>query len=336
MSSASTQHLPSAATSPTTLGVVLCTYRRPDNLARCLAGIAAQTRQPDEVLVVVRDADTATLDYLQARSPEPLPLRVVPVHEPGLVAARNAGLAASRTDLLTLTDDDAVPRPDWLERIARHFATDPRLGGLGGRDQCFTADGAPQPASKDLVGKLLWTGKHIGNHHLGRGAARPVDLLKGVNMSYRREALAPIGFDRRLRGSGSQACEDMSVSRSVALAGWTLLYDPAVLVDHYEGARDEPRHYAAQVLTDRSGFSDSVYNQAVATWNGRSPLQRLAALLFFFFVGTRATPGLLQALRFTPSLGRTAWIRFRITQRARFEAFRDLSRTPRHPDSQPR
>ena len=334
MSSASPQHLPSDTPLSDTLSVVVCTYRRPDNLDRCLHGIAAQTRQPDEVLVVVRDTDTASLDYLRQRSPEPLSLRTVLVSEPGLVAARNAGLLASRTDLLTFTDDDAIPRPDWLDRIARHFAEDPRLGGLGGRDQCFT-EGAAQPASRDLVGKLLWTGKHIGNHHLGRGAARPVDLLKGVNMSYRREALAPIGFDRRLRGSGSQACEDMSVSRSVALAGWTLLYDPAVLVDHYEGARDEPRHYAAQVLTDRTGFSDSVYNQAVATWNGRSTLQRLAALLFFFFVGTRATPGLLQALRFTPSLGRTAWTRFRITQRARFEAFRDLSRaaTPSHGQS---
>ncbi len=310
-----------------TLSVLVCTYRRPETLARCLAALEIQTTKPDEVLLTVRDIDAETRAYLEGRPADTLRLRVITVREPGLVAARNAGLAACRTDLLALTDDDAAPRPDWIERILHHFAADPQVGGVGGRDQCFTG-GVPQTATRDLVGKMLWTGKPVGNHHLGRGGPRPVDLLKGVNMSYRTEALHPIGFDRRLRGSGSQACEDLSISRAVANSGWTLIYDPAVLVDHYEATRDEPRHYAAQLLSDRAGYSDAVYNQTVATWDGRSILQRLAALVYFFVIGTRAVPGLLQAMRFTPSLGRTAWVRFGIAQRARAEAYWTLSRHP--------
>ena len=276
------------------------------------------------MIVVVRDTDQATRAYLRSRDPEPLPLRLVTVAQPGLIAARAGGLDAATADVLCLTDDDAVPRPDWLERIFAHFVADPRLGGLGGRDQCYTA-GLPQPATADLVGKLLWIGKHVGNHHLGRGPAREVDILKGANMSYRRQALPTSGVDPRLRGSGSQACEDMALSCAVGNDGWTLRYDPAVLVDHFEGAREEARHYAGQATADWSGFSDSVFNQVVAIWSSLSPARRLASLIYFALVGTRAAPGLLQALRFTPQLGRISWTRFRVAQTARFAAFRAMS-----------
>ncbi len=319
--------LPCRAENPVrTIGVVLCTYRRPDNLAKCLHGLEQQTQQPDEVVIVARDTDQATQAYILGRSPEPLPICLVTVSEPGLVAARSRGLAAATADVLALTDDDAVPRPDWLERIFVHFLANPRLGGLGGRDQTYT-EGVSQTATKDVVGKLQWHGKHVGNHHLGRGQPRAVDILKGANMSYRREALVAVGFDRRLRGSGSQACEDMAVSRAVAMEGWLLLYDPAVLVDHYEGMRDEARHYAGQGSTDWSGFSDSVYNQVVAVWGSLSPAGRLGSMVYFALVGTRAAPGLVQAIRFTPQLGRISWKRFVVTQKARLAAYRSMMRS---------
>ena len=317
---------PRASRPAATISVVLCTYKRPGDLARCLHAVEQQTRTPEEVLVVVQKTDGATRDYLAHRVPEPLPLRIILVQQPGTVAARNAGLFASTFDVVSMTDDDAAPRPDWLERILEHFRTNPRLGALGGRDQCFTA-GLPQPASRDVVGKLLWNGKHVGNHALGRGDPREVDLLKGVNMSFRREAATPIGFDLRLRGSGAQPSEDLALSRAISVHGWSVIYDPAVLVDHYEGVREEPRHYAALLASDKTGLADAIYNQFVATWDGRSPLQHLVSLLYFFLVGTRFAPGLVQAVRFTPSLGRVSWMRFAVAQRARLEAFRDLSRT---------
>lgn len=307
-----------------TIGVLVCSYRRPDNLSKCLGGIERQTRRPDEVIVVVRSSDTHTLDYIHSRNPETLPLKMLTVEEPGLVAARNIGAAAFQSDVLAITDDDAVPHSDWLERIVNHFAASPDIGGVGGRDQCF-ANGMPIPATTEWVGKLLWNGKHVGNHHLGRGPARTVDLIKGCNMSYRREALKAVHFEERLHGSGSQACEDLAVSRAVANNGWTLIYDPAVLVDHFEGKRSEPRHYASVMISDPQGFEDSVYNQFVAIWNSLTPGRRLYSLVYFFFVGTRAAPGLLQAFRFTPSLGIASWVRFWIAQKGRFKAYRDMS-----------
>lgn len=315
-----------AAHPTTTVGVAICSYKRPENLESCLRGFARQVRLPDDLMVVVREDDHDTMSFLNSYNDAILPIRIVSVHDPGVVAARTSGLRANRCDVLAMIDDDAVPRPDWIKRILEHFANNSSLGALGGRDQCFT-NGVPQEATKDVVGRLLWNGKFIGNHALGRGKARRVDLLKGVNMSFRAEAVVGLSFDPRLRGRGTQPCEDVAFSRAIANRGWTVVYDPAVLVDHYEGAREEVRHYAGQVSTDWSGFGDAVYNQVVAVWDSLSPARRIGSLVYFGLVGTRMAPGLVQAIRFTPRLGRTSWKRFQVAQTARLRAYRSMLRS---------
>jgi len=87
------------------------------------------------VLVVCRGADEETQAWLVIeKSRARLPLVKVEVTQGGQVAALNAGLDALTGDIVAITDDDAAPRPTWLERIERHFANSPDVGGVGGRD----------------------------------------------------------------------------------------------------------------------------------------------------------------------------------------------------------
>lgn len=57
-----------------------------------------------------------TLGLLEARR-DRLPLTVVACPAQGLNASRNRGLREIDGDLVVFTDDDSVPRPDWLVRI---------------------------------------------------------------------------------------------------------------------------------------------------------------------------------------------------------------------------
>jgi glycosyltransferase involved in cell wall biosynthesis len=73
--------------------VLVPTFRRPGDLARCLAALQQQLRAPDEVVVVARPDDTAT--HVCLRDPAvvgALPLSVALVDIPGQVAALNRGL----------------------------------------------------------------------------------------------------------------------------------------------------------------------------------------------------------------------------------------------------
>jgi len=144
-------------------------------------------------------------------------------------------------------------------------------------------------------------------------------------MSFRREAIAGLRFDTRLRGKGAQPNEDIAFCLAVRRRGWKLVYDPSVLVDHYEGPRDEPRHYAVMLpVTDARAFGDVTYNWVVAVYDEFSPLRHMVYILWQFLVGTRLRPGLVQAIRFTRSLRRESWRRFWITQKAMLEAYNDL------------
>src|SRR5687768_14537941 len=164
------------------ISVVVPTWRRPDALARCLQGLEEQARPADAVILVVRQNDEETMNLLERKGRGTLNFTVAWVTHPGLLAALNRGLDAVSGDTVAFTDDDTVPHQDWLVRIERHFADESHLGGLGGRDILHPAS---SQAAQSRVGVVRWYGRLVGNHHLGIGGPRRVDLLKGANMSFR-------------------------------------------------------------------------------------------------------------------------------------------------------
>ncbi|KNH09021.1 Glycosyltransferase involved in cell wall biogeneis [Candidatus Burkholderia brachyanthoides] len=179
-----------------------------------------------------------------------------------------------------------------------------------------------------MVGKVQWFGRLIGNRHLGHGAPREADFLKGANMIFRTEAIERIRFDPRLRGSGAQLAEDVSFSILVKAAdGWKLVYDPAVLVNHYPGVRAEQRLYVGvHRAFDHKSFCDFAFNEAIAVWPALTLMQRAAFIACSVLVGTGTCPGLAQALRHSRSLGASSWERFAVAQSGKAKAFALLLR----------
>ncbi|WP_175776097.1 glycosyltransferase family 2 protein [Burkholderia anthina] len=275
------------------ISVLVPTYRRPADLARCLLALQRQQRLPDEVIVVARPEDDATHERLADPSVGgALPLRIVAVDVPGQVAALNQGLDSANGDVVAITDDDAAPRADWLARVEAVFQADPRVGAVGGRDWVHEK-GRVLDESRERVGQLTLSGKIVGNHHLGVGGAREVDMLKGANMSYRRAAIERLRFDTRLRGAGAQVHNDMGFSMHVQREGWKLVYDPAIAVDHFPAERfDDDRRDAASL----NAISNGAYNLHLILREHLSPLRREIAWWWWSLVGTRVYPGFAHVL----------------------------------------
>ncbi|WGM31830.1 glycosyltransferase family A protein [Brevundimonas sp. NIBR11] len=273
------------------ISVLVPTYRRPDDLARCLAGLERQTRRADEVVVVHREDDLETRTVL-SRFAKTLPVVAAAVSGPGAVRAYNLGLDTAAGDLVAITDDDAIPHTDWLARIETHFAANETLGAVGGRDVVHE-DGVAIAASRSVVGRIQWFGRVIGNHHLGRDGPRPVHVLKGVNMSFRRAAITGRRFDARLRGAGAQVHLEIGLCTAVLKAGWGVVYDPEVRVDHFPARRHDD--------DQRTGFSagaqvDAVHNETLALLDYLPWARRGLFVLWATIVGTRQSPGAALAL----------------------------------------
>ncbi|MBI2407298.1 MAG: glycosyltransferase [Gemmatimonadetes bacterium] len=287
------------------VSVLVPSYRRPESLARCLAALAAQERVPDEVVVGVRAGDTETVKAAHTAGDGGLNVRTAIATEDGVIAAMQAALDAATGDVIALTDDDARPRRAWISGLLAHLESASNVGGAGGRDW--------QPYERGdvaRVGIVQWFGRVIGNHHLGAGAARDVDVLKGVNCAFRAPLLRAVGFDHRLRGTGAQLHWELGVCLPLRRAGWRLIYDPSVAVDHDVA----PRH-AGDAL-HRGVFAvaplvDAVHNETVAVIEGRGRAWRAGYLAWALLVGTGEAPGAAQCARLLLRGDSLVWHRWR-------------------------
>jgi glycosyltransferase involved in cell wall biosynthesis len=272
------------------IAVILPTYRRIESLRDCLEGLDLQERPADEILVIVRTSDRETHDFLAKRS-NPGTLRLVKTTVPGVVAALNAGLDNAVADIVAIIDDDAIPHRDWIARIEQHFKTDVGLGGLGGRDVVHTSQGILE-GKANVVGKVQWFGRVIGNHHLSTSFKGPVDVLKGVNMAYRTAAIGDLRFDTTLRGPGAQVGNDLAFSLAVRQKGWRLLYDFEVTVDHYPAPRhdiDQRGHF------DFKAVENASFNVYWSLNKHLDPgLRRALVLAWECWVGSVGRPGCLR------------------------------------------
>ena len=308
-----------------TFTVLVPSYRRPQSLQRCLAGLLAGTRLPDEVVVVLRDEDAESQEQLRQWLDHNQPAcRVQPtiVSEPGQIAAMNRGLQAARGDVVCFTDDDCVPQRDWLERLAEHYQRED-VAGVGGRDVVHRGtEIVSQPAT--VVGKITWWGRIIGNHHYEfKGGPIEVDHLKGANMSFRRNMLRE--FDVNL-ASGSSCLNDTDMSLGVRQQGGKLIYDPQVIVDHYPAPRFGKSTRQTEALS--LVYSDS-HNWVYCMLKYMSPIRRICFLAYALGIGMGTRYGLLKylaALPTGPIAGTRQWL---AATRGKLAAIRTYLQGPR-------
>jgi glycosyltransferase involved in cell wall biosynthesis len=111
---------------PIRIAICVCTYARPDGLARLLDALREQvvSDPPIEFRVVIVDNDATgpVRAACEARAADfALGLRYEVEPTRGITYARNRGLASAGDDVdfIAMADDDEVPVPGWLATLVR-------------------------------------------------------------------------------------------------------------------------------------------------------------------------------------------------------------------------
>lgn len=118
-----------------TVSVIVPHLNQPVLLRKCLAAIAAGTRQPAEVIVV----DNGSHQLPEAVVADFAGTRLINEAHPGPGPARNAGAAAAMGAVLAFTDADCLPGQGWIAAIESAFA-DPDRQVIGGDVSIACAD----------------------------------------------------------------------------------------------------------------------------------------------------------------------------------------------------
>ncbi|MFG2002820.1 glycosyltransferase family 2 protein [Spirillospora sp. NPDC048911] len=105
----------------TTVSLIVPCHNAARTLRLCLESVLAQTRRPDEIVVV----DDASGDDSAAIAAE-LGARVIRLPENrGVSAARNMGVAGTSGDVIFFLDSDVALRPDAIENALAILEADP-------------------------------------------------------------------------------------------------------------------------------------------------------------------------------------------------------------------
>jgi O-antigen biosynthesis protein len=233
------------------VSVVIASRHRPTLLLRALAALVQQDHDRIEVIVV---ADPEAAGRVRSRG---LPVRIVEFAEANLAAARNAGLVLADAPVVAFLDDDAVPEPTWVARLAAPFSDD-RVMQAGGyvlgrngisfqwRAMAVDATGRDHPV--DVPDAVT----------LHPGSARWAIKTQGTNCAFRRSALLAVGgFDPAFRFY----LDDADLNLRLAARGGLTAVVPMAQVHHGYAASDRRRADRAPQCLHDIGASTAIFLQ---------------------------------------------------------------------------
>ena len=119
--------------------LVIPTHRRVDLVVQAVDSALRQSRAFDQIIVVTDGLDDPAAAALQDR-----PVDLTAIEKAGVAAARNAGIALTRTDWVCFLDDDDLLHPDYLARVEGELRADPEIGAMNAEFWSFATVAGPE------------------------------------------------------------------------------------------------------------------------------------------------------------------------------------------------
>lgn len=217
-----------SATNSPLVSVVIPNWNGAHHLPTCLDALRAQTYPQVEVIV----ADNASSDHSRTLLAEHYPeVRVVALPDNrGFTGACNAGMQASRGEIVVLLNNDTEAEPSWLSEVVSALDRHPDAGMVASKMLLFDdrtrfhTAGDLYRVDGRLVNRGVWqpdTGQYDREEYVFSAC--------GGSAAYRRAMLDEIGL---LDDDFFFSAEDMDLAWRAQLAGYRCIYAPRAVVYH--------------------------------------------------------------------------------------------------------
>lgn len=205
--------------------IVICTLNRPDDIRDCVASICAQTRKPEQ-LIVVDAGDLGPVRHMIEQACANAEIGFLYRQaEPSTTRQRNDGAGLVEGDVTFFLDDDVQIAPDYVEQVLAAYEADDD-GMLAGA--CGSPDPAPEPGHgfwhwyaklfllaetrSDVAPRMKASNYPVHTSRLTR--PRDCDLMPSTAVSYRTDVFLKYRFDMHL--TGYVMAEDLDLSYRVS------------------------------------------------------------------------------------------------------------------------
>lgn len=231
----------------TTVSIIIPVYNGAADLPACLTALGEQRPAPDEIIAVDNASSDGSADLIAAQFPQVRLLRQAT--NLGFGGACNTGMAAAKSDLLILLNQDTEVQPGWLSALVAVMAERPDVGIAGSK--ALYPDGHLQHAGGTIDNQG-------GGHHRGHRDAdigqfdrvAEVPYVTGASMALRRQVFAQTGgFDPAFNPAYS---EDVDLCLTVRNTGLRVVYVPDSVLVHHERSTAAAPGAAAMYLQHRN------------------------------------------------------------------------------------
>ena len=186
-----------------TFSFVIPTKNRPIELATVFDAILAQSRLPEQVIIIDQSSQDNVVKEQLAPQAKKENIRLDYIHDEsinGLVQAKATSIQYNQCDYISFFDDDIVHEPNYLEAIEESIIAHPEMIGLNG-----VILNAPK---EGLLKRLIFRFTHFGLYKdnrqsvirsLKEGTIQPqsVDTLSGGLSTWKKEVFDNVTFDTK-------------------------------------------------------------------------------------------------------------------------------------------
>lgn len=186
-----------------TFSFVIATKNRPIELATVFDAILAQSRLPEQVIIIDQSSSDKVIKDQLAPLAKKAKIRLDYIHDEsinGLVQAKAASIQYNQCDYISFFDDDIVHEPDYLAAIEACIHTYPEMIGLNG----VILNAPKEGFLKRLIFRLTHFGLYKDNRQsvirsLKEGISQPqrVDALSGGLSTWKKEVFDTVSFDTK-------------------------------------------------------------------------------------------------------------------------------------------
>ena len=194
--------------------VIVPVFNNPAQLRLCVAALQAQDFPADAFEIVV--VDNGSTDDTAAAAAA-MGVRVLSEPAPGSYAARNHGIAETRSDLLAFTDSDCIPDRGWLSAAVARAEREVDVGIVAGRILLFDERGDANSWAHSYESLVAFP-----QHRAQEGTCATANWL-----SPRRVIEELGGFDAQVKSGG-----DHQMGMRIRDAGHLLVYEASMIVRH--------------------------------------------------------------------------------------------------------